>query len=123
MKKLIVIGAFLVCLVIILFSYKAKTEDGAVRFVTVDRGTYQALTRGSKVYVPYCEISRTEQGKQIGIVNWDIEHKVYEYINHSADEWIIVSYIEIPETSYIMREMSVTKIPKGLYSDDSWNKQ
>jgi uncharacterized protein len=39
--------------------------------------------------VPYCAISNSDRGKQIGIVNGDENEQIYKYRDYQVEEWII----------------------------------
>lgn len=81
---------------------------------------YTAIVWEDKTYVPYCAISKTDCGEQIGIVDGDKDDKVYEYKGYSTDEWIINYYVM--DSAMLYREINVTNIPDGLQSEYEWNK-
>lgn len=123
MKRTTVIG-ILVCLIITLCSC-GKNEKGLENMSTLDRGQYRAIVWDAKTYVPYCAISNNERGNQIGIVNGNVNHQIYEYSNHQVDDWIISFYDsgEMDGSSMLMRELSVTEIPDGIHSEYNWNNE
>lgn len=80
---------------------------------------YAAIVWEDKTYVPYCAISKSDCGAQIGIVDGDKDDRVYEYKGYSTDEWIINSYVM--DSAMLLREINVTNIPDGLQSEYEWN--
>ena len=67
---------------------------------------YATIIWGDKTYVPYGVISRSDCGKQIGIVDGEEGYRVYEYKGYSTDEWIIeiFSAKKIPALMLWVRE-------------------
>lgn len=47
---------------------------------------YSAIVWDDRIYVPYCAISKSECGQQIGIVDGDKDDIVCEYKGYSSDE-------------------------------------
>jgi hypothetical protein len=120
MKKFTVIG-ILVCLVITLCAC-GKNEKKLVDMSTYDTCDYQAIVWKDKTYVPYCAISNSERGEQIGIVKGNKDHQIYQYGSHPVEEWIIsFNHSGEMDNSMLMRELSVTKIPEGIQSQYDWN--
>lgn len=120
MKRITVIG-ILVCLIITLSSCR-KSDKDLVNMSTLDRCEYQSIVWNDKTYVPYCAISNSERGDQIGIVNGDKNNQIYQYSGHQVEEWIISFYHSGEmDGSMLMRELSVTKIPEGIQSEYEWN--
>ena len=83
---------------------------------------YVTIVWDDKTYVPYCAISNSKRGKQIGIVDGDEDDRVYEYKGHSTDEWLISRVVSgLMDSAMLMREVNVTDIPEGLESEYEWN--
>ncbi len=53
---------------------------------------FRTIVLGDKVFVPYTAVDNTDRGKQIGIVDGDPKDQIFEYKEHSTDEWIIEYY-------------------------------
>ena len=122
MKRITVIG-ILVCLIITLCSCRKNKED-LEDMSTLDTGKYQAIVWNDKTYVPYCAISNSERGKQIGIVNGDKNNRIYQYSSYPVEEWMISFYHSGEmDSSMLMRELSVTEIPEGIQSEYDWNNE
>lgn len=73
-----------------------------------------------KVYVPYCVVSKTECGEQIGVIEGSKDNEIYAYKDYSVDEWIVDLYT-IDHIAMLMRETDTTDIPDGLESEYEWN--
>lgn len=54
------------------------------------------------------------RGKQIGIVDCDKKHKVFEVRGFSSDEWIIEYYDVIMSVYSVYKAETVTEIPDEL---------
>lgn len=88
---------------------------------TVVNDDYAAIVWEDKTYVPYCAVSKSDRGEQIGIVDGDKDDRVYEYKGYPADEWIINSLV-MDGGAMLCREITVTDIPEGLESEYEWNR-
>lgn len=85
---------------------------------------YSAILWEGRTYVPYCAISKSQCGEQIGIVNGDKNDRVWEYKGFSAQEWIINGYVShLMDGTMLCREINVTEIPEGLQSEYEWNNE
>lgn len=122
MKRIIIIG-ILVCVIITLCSCGSNKRD-LEDMSTLNNGEYQAIIWNDKTYVPYCAISNSDRGEQIGIVNGDKNDQIYQYRGYSVEEWIISFYHSGEmDNSMLMRELNVTEIPSGLKSEYDWNNE
>jgi len=73
------------------------------------------LQRGSIIYSFYSALSRDSlRGKQIGIVDGDKKHKVFEVKGFSSEEWIIEYYDVIMSVYNLYKADTVTEIPDEL---------
>jgi hypothetical protein len=87
-----------------------------------DNNDYVSIVWKNRTYIPFCAIDNSERGVQIGIVNRDKNDQVFEYKNHSTDDWIISFYKSGEmDNSELMKEINVTKIPNNLQSEYEWN--
>jgi len=76
------------------------------------------LQRGSIIYTFYSALPEDSLiGKQIGIVDGDKKHKVFEVKGFSSDEWIIEYYDVIMSVYNLYKADTVTEIPDELNSD------
>lgn len=62
------------------------------QYSSSDVGGFRAIVLGNKVFVPYTAVDNTDRGKQLGIVDGDPNDQIFEYKEHSTDEWIIEYY-------------------------------
>lgn len=102
-----------------IFSLCACTQQQLADMTTEVHDGYAAIVWEGKTYVPYCAVSKADCGAQIGIVDGDKNDRVYEYKGHSADEWLINSYVM--DSAMLLREINVSNIPDGLQSEYEWN--
>lgn len=122
MKKLIY--SMSICLMVIMLSACGKSGNLLENMTTQESNDYVSIIWEDRVYVPFSAIDNTERGAQIGIVNGDKNDQVYEYKNHSTKDWIISFYKSGEmDTSMLMKEINVVKIPDNLQSDYKWNNQ
>ncbi|HHY82770.1 MAG TPA: hypothetical protein GX505_08850 [Clostridiales bacterium] len=70
------------------------------------------LQRGSITYSFYSALPKDSlRGKQIGIVDGDKKHKVFEVKGYSSDEWIIEYYDVMMSVYSLYKADTVTDIP------------
>jgi len=73
------------------------------------------LQRGSITYSFYGALPNNSLiGKQIGIINGDKKHKVFEVKGYSSYEWIIEYYDVIMSVYSLYKADTVTEIPDEL---------
>ena len=104
---------------IMILSLCACSKKELADMTTESHEDYIAIVWENKTYVPFCAISKTDCGEQIGIVDGDKDDRVYEYKGYSTDEWIINYYVM--DSAMLLREINVTDIPDGLQSEYEWN--
>lgn len=116
MWKSISLGAL--CLLIILLC--ACSKQSLADMEILDNGEYASILWEERIYVPYCAISPSACGAQIGIVDHNKDYKVYEFEGYSVNEWI-VSTLKWDGGAMLWREINVVDIPAGLKSEYDWN--
>lgn len=122
MKKLI--GLISICLLMITLFACGKSGKNLERMTTEEKEDYVSIVWEGRTYVPFCAIENSERGSQIGIVNEDKNDQVFEYKNHSSDEWIISFYKSNEmDNSMLMKEINVVEIPNNLSSEYEWNNE
>ncbi|HHV97891.1 MAG TPA: hypothetical protein GXX37_15770 [Clostridiaceae bacterium] len=102
-------------LVIILFMafFSSCTSKEHENFQELNSGS--KLQRGNIIYSFYSALPRDSlKGKQIGIVDGDKKHKVFEVNGFSSDEWIIEYYDVIMSVYSLYKADTVTEIPDEL---------
>lgn len=112
--------ASILLIVIIMFILSACSKQELADMTTEVNDDYAAIVWEDKTYVPYCAISESDCGKQIGVVDGDKDDRVYEYKDYSIDEWII-NFFVMDHSAMLYREINVTYIPDGLESEYEWN--
>ena len=118
MKRLIVI---IISIFMILSLFACSNQEQEL--VNMTSGTYDGVSTvvwGDKIYVPYGSLAiYGDRGKQIGIIDSDNGHKVYECNGYSTDEWIAAA---LPyDAAMLYREINVTDIPESWQSEYEWN--
>lgn len=104
----------------LIISLCACSQQDSENMTTELGDGYQAIIWGDKTYVPYGALSAYgDRGKQIGIVDENTDHKVYECKEMSSDKWIVAA---LPyDAAMLYREIDVTDIPHGWQSEYEWN--
>ena len=118
MKKIIV---FIMLIVLTASLCACSVHNSDLADMTTGHGDgYATVIWGDKTYVPYGALSAYgKRGNQIGIIDGDKDHKVYECKGHHPDEWIVTA---LPyDAAMLMRESGVTAIPEGWQSEYEWN--
>lgn len=118
MKK---IGLLIITLFFIISLCACAREELADMTTSQGEG-YAAIIWNERTYLPYCAISKSACGEQIGFVNGDEKDEVYTYKGYATDEWIINTYSTyVMDSAMLYREQDVTEIPDGLSSEYDWN--
>lgn len=93
--------------------FPSCTDKGYENFQELNSGA--KLQRGSIIYTFYSALPKDSlRGKQIGIVDSDKMHKVFEVKGFSSDEWIIEYYDVIMSVYNLYKADTVTEIPDEL---------
>lgn len=109
MKKLSLLLA-IVALMTFFMSCTTKEYDS---FQELNNGSN--LQRGSITYSFYGALpSDSLRGKQIGIVDGDKKHKVFEIKGFSSDEWVIEYYDVMMSVYSVYKADTITEIPSEL---------
>ncbi len=109
MKKL---PLFLAILALMAFFTSCTTKEYE-NYQELDNGS--KLKQGSKIYSFYSALPKDSlRNKQIGIVDGDKKHKVFEVTGFSSDEWIIEYYDVIMSVYNLYKADTVTEIPDEL---------
>jgi len=103
----------LLVIILLLAFFPACTAKDYENFQELDSGS--RLQRGDITYSFYSALPKDSlRGKQIGIVNGDEKHKVFEVKGYSSDEWIIEYYDVIMSVYNLYKADTVTEIPDEL---------
>ncbi len=118
MKRILCILLTAVIMISLCSCSKQELEDMSTKI----HDDHTDIVWGHKTYVPYCPISTTDCGEQIGIVDGNKDDRVYAYKGHPADEWIVnVYHSHLMDGAMLYREIGVIDIPDGLQSEYEWN--
>lgn len=69
-----------------------------------------------RTYIPFCVVSKSDRGKQIGYVNGDTNDRISEYKGYPPEEWL-VSWLPMDGGAMLLKEQNVTDIPDGLEAE------
>ena len=117
MKKLFVgLAALLLAVITSACGIKSDLIDMSSRIVDAGVTEVRAVVWEDRVYVPFCVVSKSDCGGQIGYVDGDEDDRVSEYKGYPVEEWL-VSWIPTDGGAMLMKEESVTEIPDGLEAE------
>ena len=106
--------------VLAVLSLYACSKQELANMTTELNDEYAAIVWENRTYVPYGALSAYgDRGQQIGIVDGNENHKVYECKGYSSDEWIVT--VLPHDAAMLCREIDVTDIPNGWQSEYEWN--
>lgn len=109
MKKL----SLLLSIIVLVTFFTSCTIKEYDSFQELNNGS--SLQRGSIIYSFYSALPNDSlRGNQIGIVDGDKKHKVFEINGFSSDEWVIEYYDVIMSVYNVYKADSVTEIPVEL---------
>lgn len=117
MKKICIFG-FAVFMAIVLCACGEK--QNLINMSTIEGSDYTAIVWEDRTYVPFCVISKSDCGAQIGYVNGDTDDRVCEYGDYPVAEWI-ANYLTVDGGAMLYKEINVTDIPDGLQSEYEWS--
>jgi hypothetical protein len=103
----------LLAVIALMTFFTACTTKNYESYKEINNGS--SLQRGSVIYSFYSALPKDSlRGKQIGIVDSDKKHEVFEIKGFSSDEWIIEYYDVIMSVYSVYKADTVTKIPDEL---------
>ena len=116
-KKLFVgLAALLLAALMSACGIKSDLIDMSSRIVDTGVTEVRAVVCEDRVYVPFCVVSKSDCGDQIGYVDGDEDARVSECKGYPVEEWL-VSWIPTDGGAMLMKEESVTEIPDGLEAE------
>ena len=105
--------SLLLGIIVLMTFFIACTSKKYDSFQELNNGS--GLQRGKITYSFYSALSTDSiRGKQIGIVDGDKKHKVFEIKGFSSDDWVIEYYDVIMSVYSVHKADTVTKIPDEL---------
>lgn len=109
MKKL----SLLLVIIALMTFFIACTTKKYDSFQELNNGS--GLQKGKITYSFYSALSTDSlRGKQIGIVDGDKKHKIFEIKGFSSDDWVIEYYDVMMSVYSVYKADAVTEIPKEL---------
>lgn len=69
-----------------------------------------------RTYEPFCVVSKSDCGEQIGYVDGDTDDRISEYKDYAPKDWL-VSWIPMDGGALLLKEQSVVSIPDGLEAE------
>ncbi len=107
MKKL----SLLLTIIALIISFTSCNAKDYESYQELNNGS--SLQRGSINYSFYSALPTDSlRGKQIGIIDGDKKHKVFEVKGFSSDEWIIEYYDVIMSVYSVYKADTVNEIPE-----------
>ena len=115
MRKLF---AFLTLLMMLFWLTACGGQQGEL--VDMESVIVEDIGRGviwdGRTYDPFCVVSKSDCGKQIGYVDGNTDDRISEYKGYSMDEWL-VSWMPMDGGAMLLKEQSVVDIPDGLEAE------
>lgn len=109
MQKIVLFLFALVCIL----GLTACSEDGLVDMAaSVEEGKFTIHWEG-RTYQPFCVVSKTDCGRQLGYLNGDKNDRVSEYKGQKPEKWL-VSWMPMDGGAILYKEAGVMEIPPGL---------
>ena len=65
------------------------------------------------ISVPFCVVSKSDCGAQIGFLNGDTDDRISAYQEYPTNQWL-VSWLPMDGGAILLKEITVTQIPDGL---------
>ena len=87
---------------------------------TTESDEYMAIIWEDRTYAPFCTISKSDCGTQIGYLNGETDDRICEYKDYPTDEWI-ANHLMADGGAILFKEVNVTHIPDGLEAEYEWN--
>lgn len=105
-----------VCLSLSLLTACEKQKHELVNMSSVIIDGKRAVVWENRTYSPFCVVSKSDRGEQIGYVDGDEDDRISEYKDHSSDEWL-VGWLPMDGGAMLLKEQSVVDIPDGLEAE------
>lgn len=76
----------------------------------------RAVIWEERVYIPFCVVSKSDCGTQIGYVDGDADDRISEFKGFLPEEWV-VSWMPMDGGAMLLKEENVVEIPDGLVQE------
>ena len=113
-------GIVCLCSLVLIVLCACGKNTNLIDMSTAEGDEYMAIIWEDRTYVPFCTISKSDCGTQIGYLNGETEDRICEYKDYPTDEWI-ANHLMADGSAILLKEVNVTHIPDGLESEYEWN--
>lgn len=113
-------GIVCLCSLVLIVLCACGKDTNLIDMSTTENDEYMAIIWEDRTYVPFCTISKSDCGTQIGYLNGETDDSICEYKDYPTDEWI-ANYLMADGGAILFKEVNVTHIPDGLESEYEWN--
>ena len=113
-------GIVCLCSLVLIVLCACGKNTNLIDMSTAEGNEYMAIIWEDRTYVPFCTISKSDCGTQIGYLNGETEDRICEYKDYPTDEWI-ANHLMADGSAILLKEVNVTHIPDGLESEYEWN--
>lgn len=113
-------GIVCLCSLVLIVLCACGKDTNLIDMSTTEDDEYMAIIWEDRTYVPFCTISKSDCGTQIGYLNGETNDSICEYKDYPTDEWI-ANYLMADGGAILFKEVNVTHIPDGLESEYEWN--
>lgn len=113
-------GIVCLCSLVLIVLCACGKNTNLIDMSTAEGNEYMAIIWEDRTYVPFCTISKSDCGTQIGYLNGETKDWICEYKDYPTDEWI-ANHLMADGSAILLKEVNVTHIPDGLESEYEWN--
>ena len=113
-------GIVRLCSLVLIVLCACGKNTNLIDMSTTESDEYMAIIWEDRTYAPFCTISKSDCGTQIGYLNGETDDRICEYKDYPTDEWI-ANHLMADGGAILFKEVNVTHIPDGLEAEYEWN--
>ena len=113
-------GIVRLCSLVLIVLCACGKNTNLIDMSTTESDEYMAIIWEDRTYAPFCTISKSDCGTQIGYLNGETDDRICEYKDYPTDEWI-ANHLMADGSAILFKEVNVTHIPDGLEAEYEWN--
>ena len=113
-------GIVRLCSLVLIVLCACGKNTNLIDMSTTESDEYMAIIWEDRTYAPFCTISKSDCGTQIGYLNGETDDRICEYKDYPTDEWI-ANHLMADGSAILFKEVNVTHIPDGPESEYEWN--
>jgi hypothetical protein len=113
-------GIIRLCSLVLIVLCACGKSTNLIDMSTSEGDEYMAIIWEDRTYAPFCTISKSDCGTQIGYLNGETDDRICEYKDYPTDEWI-ANHLMADGGAILFKEVNVTHIPDGLESEYEWD--